>query len=500
MNVSHPKLHPKFYTLIVFILSLILSSISFKLQADNEQSTLDKPGNDSVVYSEAEFAQLLAPIALYPDSLLTHILIASTYPLEVIEAQRWAEKEQVNDQTDYNDLLKDKKWDPSVKALVPFDKVLNQLSIELSWTKKLGDAFLNDEEGVLDAIQKLRLKAKKSGNLENIDKMEVTYEQDNIVLVSSEPDIVYVPVYNTKVIYGSWPWYQYPPICWPYPTTYPTAYYGGVYWYKPVTIQVNYYFNAFHWYNRHLVTINPIKTRYYRSRAHIVSQGYSKRWHHKPSHRKGVAYSNKKLHKKYIGRSGPKYISKNASKKLTHARGKSLRAKKQYDKLRHLSSTSKKINKPKYVSTNSQKSSKAQRVYASSNRHVSKNGGDKHYTKIVRTKIVRTKNDNIGVINTKVGKINLVNQNRKQHKTFYKDHPQKSTDHFKSEKYTVKQNHHQNSIKNTQKVKAVMPVENKKEYNKMASTEHAKREINHNARSTNSYKRKGNSHQRRHYR
>ena len=113
---------------------------------------------------------MLAPIALYPDSLLTHILIASTYPLEVIQAERWLvknteqelEAEQLMEQTATMD------WAPSIKALLPFPRVLKRLSENLEWTQQLGDAFLQDEESVLNSIQQLRQKAEQAGNLDQM--------------------------------------------------------------------------------------------------------------------------------------------------------------------------------------------------------------------------------------------------------------------------------------------------------------------------------------------
>ena len=305
------------YTLSKILLSFfIATNFTLALQAqENVQSTATQQVEvEPFHYSDAQLAQMLAPIALYPDSLLTHILIASTYPLEVVEAQRWADKQSGIEQNERSRLLESKSWDPSVKALVPFENVLNRLSLDLTWTSTLGDVFLQDEERLLAVIQQLRQEAKNSGTLANVDNMDVSYEDDNIIITPSEPEVIYVPVYDSRNVYGAWRWYGYPPVYW----SYPTPYYRSFYWAPPVYISFNYYFSAFHWHNRHIVTINHRNSRYYRPRNKIVSGGYAKRWHHKPSHRKGVVYANKGLHRKYYGASGPKYIprvkNKNKSK------------------------------------------------------------------------------------------------------------------------------------------------------------------------------------------
>ena len=247
--------------------------------------------------STAELEQLLAPIALYPDSLLTHILIASTYPLEVIEAQRWQEQYGDLDAADWEDKSENKDWDPSVKALLPFPTVLKKLSEELTWMQQLGDAFLEDEERVLASIQSLRSKADKAGNLDQMENVTVVREHKTIVIEPARTEVVYVPYYDTRVVYGNWHWAHHPPIYWHHPYHY--TYYGGpFYWHSGIHISVGFYFTSFHWHKRHVV-INRHHTRWHHPRRKVVTSHHAKKWVHSPSHRRGVAYRTERIAQKY---------------------------------------------------------------------------------------------------------------------------------------------------------------------------------------------------------
>lgn len=249
--------------------------------------------------SEAELAQMLAPIALYPDSLLTHILIASTYPLEVVSAERW-----VNENSQYEgqaavEQVAENDWDPSVQALVAFPDVLKRLSTDLTWMRQLGDAFLQNESQVLDSIQSLRQQANDAGTLDEMDNLDVSYEDETIVLQPVEKEVIYVPYYDTRVVYGNWYWGAYPPIYWrPYNTFY-AGFYGPFYWNTGVYLSSNYYFCAFNWRNRYIVRdYRHYRGGYYR-RHDIIRSGYTRRWKHNPNHRKGVSYRSAHLKSKY---------------------------------------------------------------------------------------------------------------------------------------------------------------------------------------------------------
>jgi len=282
---------------VIFYLGLFFSTlVSFTSTAEQEAQT----------FSDAELAQMLAPIALYPDSLLTHILIASTYPIEIIEAHRWLQKNDNLNTGEKNRLLEDLNWDASVKALIPFERVLSRLSEDLSWTQSLGDAFLQDESRLLLSIQTLRKKAKLAGSLKKMDNMDIDYEDNNISIVSREKEVVYVPYYDSRMVYGSWFWAAYPPVYWhPHRSAY-VSHYRPFSWNAGVHITFNYFFSAFHWHNRHVVVVTPHRSnhRYYhqRPRRLIANGGYAKRWSHQPSHRKGVAYRTKRTSNKYYSK------------------------------------------------------------------------------------------------------------------------------------------------------------------------------------------------------
>ncbi|MCW8834686.1 MAG: DUF3300 domain-containing protein, partial [Colwellia sp.] len=257
-------------------------------------------------FSDAQLAQILAPIALYPDSLLTHILIASTYPLEIVEAHRWLKKNEGKSPKQLANSVQDFDWDASVKALVAFERVLGRLNEDLSWTQQLGDAFLHDEARLLESIQALRSQAKLAGSLASMDNMDVSYEENNIVIEPREKEIVYVPYYDTRRVYGVWHWSAYPPVYWSPHHSIHVSHYSPFYWHSGIHISFNYFFSSFHWHNRHVLVHNPYRShyRYYhqRPRRSISSGGYAKRWSHQPSHRRGVAYRTKHLSHKYQGK------------------------------------------------------------------------------------------------------------------------------------------------------------------------------------------------------
>lgn len=282
----------------IFLFSLVFSAlVSFTALAQQDSTP------ETQTLSEAELAQMLAPIALYPDSLLTHILISSTYPLEIVEAHRWLKKNEGLSSEQAAQSVKDFDWDASVKALVPFERILGRLNDDLGWTQQLGDAFLQDEAKLLESIQALREQAKLAGNLDKMDNMDVSYEDNNIIIEPREKEIVYVPYYDTRMVYGDWYWSSYPPVYWtPYNRIH-VSHYSPFHWHSGIHISFSYFFSAFHWHNRHVVVVNPRRSHYrsyhQRPRRLIASGGYAKRWVHQPIHRKGVAYRTKRTAQKY---------------------------------------------------------------------------------------------------------------------------------------------------------------------------------------------------------
>src|SRR5512137_620369 len=151
------------------------------------------------VFRQEELDQILAPIALYPDSLLAQILMAATYPLEVVQADRWVKANRNLPPEALNDALDRQRWEPSVKALVPFPDVLSMMSERLEWTQMVGDAFLAQEADVMATVQELRAKAYAAGNLHSNQQVAVSREGTIIVVQPANPQVVYVPVYSPTV-------------------------------------------------------------------------------------------------------------------------------------------------------------------------------------------------------------------------------------------------------------------------------------------------------------
>ena len=260
--------------------------------------------NNIPVFRQEELDQMLAPIALYPDSLLAQILMAATYPLEVVQADRWVRANKHLSPEARNDALDRQSWDPSVKALVPFPDVLAMMSEKLEWTQRVGDAFLAQEADVMATIQELRAKAYAAGNLRTTNEQLVKREDTIIVIEPANPQVVYVPVYSPTVVYGPW-WYPaYPPY-----VVYPYRYYapgaviatGVIVFGTAVAVAVawNHWWGYWDWRHRNVYvnvnrTVNIHKTTVIHTR-----QIQTTAWRHDPVHRKGVAYRDPRTREKF---------------------------------------------------------------------------------------------------------------------------------------------------------------------------------------------------------
>ncbi len=188
------------------------------LHAADPGTPADKPA-----FRQEELDQMLAPIALYPDSLLSQVLMASTYPLEVVQADRWMKPNaDVKGETLIR-ALELQSWDPSVKSLCNFPPVLAMMSEKLDITVKIGDAFIGQQQQVMETIQKLRAKAQEAGNLKTTPEQKIVVEKTDqaqvIVIEAANPQVVYIPTYNPVVVYGAWPYPTYLP-----PPYYPPGY------------------------------------------------------------------------------------------------------------------------------------------------------------------------------------------------------------------------------------------------------------------------------------
>jgi len=249
-------------------------------------------------FTQAELDQMLAPIALYPDSLLAQVLMASTYPLEVVMADRWVKEKKGLQGDQLNAELDKQNWDPSVKALVPFPQVLAMMSEKLEWTEKLGDAFLDQQDAVMDTIQKLRQKAEGTGNLKSGKEQKVSTEGNTIVIEPVNPTVIYVPVYNPSIVYGPW-WYpDYPPF-WYYPAGYAVV---GFAFYFPFFCSVGPFWHHGwgHWnWHHHHVFVNADRHININHRHFHHTAFRTEAWRHDVGHRRGVLYGHEATRQRF---------------------------------------------------------------------------------------------------------------------------------------------------------------------------------------------------------
>ena len=278
--------------------ALVIDPLAFayaQQPASAPPSSASAPAASGKTFSQQDLDELLAPIALYPDALLAQILMASTYPLEVVEAARWQKANASLKDKELEAALEKQSWDPSVKALATVPQVLTMMNEKLDWTTKLGDAFLASQEDVLKTTQNLRKKADEAGNLKASKEMKVEKTTENNVQVikieQPDPQTVYVPSYNPATVYGTW-WYAAPPPYYYYPPGYAygagMAFASGVFWGAAIAGGIG-------WGNND-ININRNTNINTGNRNNI--QGGNK-WQHNPEHRKGAAYRDNGTAQKY---------------------------------------------------------------------------------------------------------------------------------------------------------------------------------------------------------
>jgi hypothetical protein len=254
-------------------------------------------------FKQEELDQVLAPIALYPDSLVSQILMASTYPLEIVQADRFAQQNKTLKGEALTKALEAQSWDPSVKSLVNFPQVLTMMSEKLDWTQKLGDVFLAQQKDVMDTIQSLRAKAQTAGNLKTTKEQTIIVEQKIIRIEPVSPQVIYVPAYNPTVVYGPW-WYPaYPPYYY-YPPGYVAT---SAFWFGAgvaAGAAWGYAWGNANWsggnvkvnYNQNININNNINRNNYAQQLPAGGQG---NWQHNAEHRKGVSYRDQGTAQKY---------------------------------------------------------------------------------------------------------------------------------------------------------------------------------------------------------
>lgn len=269
---------------------------------------------------QAQLESLLAPIALYPDELLMQVLMASTYPLEVVHARRWLDQGQ-NAALRGDALasaLEAQPWDPSVKSLVPFPDVLTMMNDQLEWTQQVGDALLAQQEDVLNAVQVLRGRAHAAGHLQSGPEQTVTVAAKDdtpaaapgaavtvvtpppqvIVIQPTQPNVVAVPVYNPSVVYGGWPYPATPPVYYPPPPGYAlgSALLTGMAFATGVALVGSLWGWASPSWGRGSVNVNV--NRYNNINVNRT-QISNNTWRHDATHRQGVAYRNPEVGNRY---------------------------------------------------------------------------------------------------------------------------------------------------------------------------------------------------------
>src|SRR6516164_5400605 len=218
-----PRWVPKRYSLgenmrilLVMVLTLTLLPGDTMAAVPATRPAPAQSGGQASKIPPDQLDSLVAPIALYPDPLLAQTLAASTYPLEVIQLQQWLGKHKDLKDKALTDAVQKESWDPTVQALVAFPDVVKQLAENVQWTSDLGNAFLAQQSDVMDAVQRMRMKAKDLGKLQATEQQNVgTQVVDNktvVVIEPSSPEVVYVPTYDPVAVWGAPLYYPYPPV------------------------------------------------------------------------------------------------------------------------------------------------------------------------------------------------------------------------------------------------------------------------------------------------
>jgi len=284
---------------IILILTGALVTVSAQTPPPNSQAAETQK---TQILTADQLTDLVAPIALYPDGLLSQVLVASTYPLEVVEAQQWLQQNPTLRGTQLTDAAKQQTWDPSVQALVAFPDVLNRLNENVGWTRDLGNAFLAQEADVMAAVQRLRAAAQANGRLNSTAQQTVSTDtqsgQPAIVIQPANPDVIYVPVYDPAYVWG-------PPVVGYYPPLYYPAF--GFGWGSGINLGLC--FSSWggwggwgwgpNWFGRSVVVNNNFFHRYgFRGGFgfHGGGAGFDRaNWVHNPTHRLGIPYPNRQV-------------------------------------------------------------------------------------------------------------------------------------------------------------------------------------------------------------
>jgi Protein of unknown function (DUF3300) len=282
-------------SIMLRVFAILLGLVSALAPASVFAQAYPSPTPETPVFSPAELDQMLAPVALYPDALLAQILMAATYPLDVIAADRWVQqpgKAQLHGDA-LAAALGQQPWDPSVKALVPFPQVLQMMDAHLDWMQRLGDAFLAQPDDVMAAVQRLRAQALATGNLQSTPQQTIEVQGPDIVIVPANPTVVYVPYYDPTLVYGVWPYPAYPPYYWPPP---PGLVISGFFFGVGIAIVADYWgWSDFDWRHHDIHIDRDRFNRINYHRAPVTSE----EWQHDPARRGAVPYRDAATRARY---------------------------------------------------------------------------------------------------------------------------------------------------------------------------------------------------------
>lgn len=297
-------------TLAVVLCALMLAPFNAALFAQEPQAPPPPPPGQTLTPDQLD--DLVAPIALYPDPLLSQVMVASTYPLEIVQAFQWLQKNPGLNGAALTEAAQQQNWDPSVQALMVFPDVVKRLNDDVTWTTNLGNAFLAQQQDVMDAVQRMRLKAQQAGKLASTPQETVSTQADNgqnyIEIEPANPEVIYVPEYDPVWIWGPPVWYPYPHWWWP-PSSVMVGglgfgFYGG--------INVGVFFGGgwggwggwgWHpaWGSRTIVVNNTFIHRYNFNTVNVGNVHGTAVWQHDAAHRAGVPYATPQLNQQYRG-------------------------------------------------------------------------------------------------------------------------------------------------------------------------------------------------------
>ena len=295
--------HPALDRLLAFALVLLLVLLMpAHAQAQSSGVPPDLEAQSAEYLPQDQLDALLAPIALYPDDLLAQVLMASTYPLEVVEAARFVQQNPALSGAALDDAVRTRRWDPSVQSLTAFPQVLAMMSDRLEWTQQLGDAVLANRQQVMDTVQALRVRAEATGTLQDTDQQHVYTSDQAIIIEPAQFDYVYVPVYDPLVAYGPWWVASYQPYFW-----YPPAYFGypvhwhgvGIVWGRPCRVDRNHWGWARPEWRAGRIDVTIGRNEFFNRPQYRNYRG-SVSWQHAPEHRRGIAYGSAQVHDRFV--------------------------------------------------------------------------------------------------------------------------------------------------------------------------------------------------------